>query len=69
MQTLRELYGSYTYNGDPLADDMGGEGGRVHDWRSYVPDELEAMWPTLSPEVRMAVAVVAQIAASNEEWD
>lgn len=54
--------------GDPLADNMGGDASRVHDWRNYV-GVLEAFWPTLSAETRMAVALVAEMQASSEDWD
>lgn len=54
--------------GDAIADDMGGPAGRVHDWRNYV-GEVAEYWPTLSVETRMAVALIADAAASREDWE
>lgn len=45
-----------------------GKGG-VHDWRNHVPGFLQEMWSQLQPETRLAIALVANEAANNEEWD
>ncbi len=58
-----------TVCGDPLADDMGGPAERVHDWRNYIPEELRSNWKDLSPETRLATALVAAHMADREEWD
>lgn len=50
-------------------DDMGGPAGKCHDWRNHVPCGLCCLWPKLSIETRMAIALIAEIAASNEVWD
>jgi len=55
--------------GNPFRDDMGGPPGRVHDWRNYVPDELRKLWPHLSEETRMVVAICCEHQASNEDWE
>ena len=69
MKTIEQVYQSRApYGGDPLADDMGGPAGRVHDWRNYV-DDLDSIWASLSREARMIAAIVAQAAANREEWE
>lgn len=69
MTAIEQIYlDCAPYDGDPLADDMGGPAGRVHDWRNYVGD-LGDVWSALSQEARMAAAIVAQSVASGEEWD
>ena len=69
IKTLVELFDDgKPYDGNPLASDMGGPAGRVHDWRVYLSG-LEDLWPTLSIETKMAVAIVAQAAANCENWD
>lgn len=69
MSGLEKLYAEQApYDGDPLADDMGGPPTRVHDWRNHIGD-LGSVWKTLPREARMAVAMVAQDAALNEEWE
>lgn len=42
---------------------------RVHDWRNYVPECLRKAWPDLLEETRMAVALVCDDVASDEEWE
>lgn len=39
---------------------------RVHDWRKPVPEWAVTAWPKLSPEVRLALALVAGEAAEKE---
>jgi hypothetical protein len=43
--------------------------GRVHDWRNYIMEHLIILWDDLSRETRMAIAMIAQKQASEEEWD
>lgn len=68
MSPLEKLFSETIFDGNPLADDMGGQGGHVHDWRSYVRP-IRDIWSSLSSETRMAVAIVAQTAADSEHWD
>ena len=69
MKTLEQMYDAgKPYCGEPLADDMGGPAGRVHDWRNHIGD-LDEIWSSLSREARMAVAIIAEHAASREEWE
>lgn len=42
---------------------------RVHQWTTYISDELREMWPTFTPEQRAAIARNAAAIASDEEWD
>lgn len=42
---------------------------RVHDWRSYVGERVAALWSTLPPELRLAIADDAQAIADREDWD
>lgn len=41
---------------------------RVHDWRNHAFG-LRDIWHSLSMEAKIAVYLVAEEAASNEEWD
>ena len=69
MTPLESLYASDPpVVGDPLADDLGGPAGRVHDWRNHVCG-LSDIWATLSREARIAAFIIAREAASNEIWD
>lgn len=43
--------------------------GRVHDWRNHVRDGAKEIWSTLTPAQRTALALDAEDAASDEEWD
>lgn len=42
---------------------------RVHDWRNHVGERTQAIWATLTPEQRLAIALDAEDDASNEEWE
>jgi len=41
----------------------------VHDWRTYVSEEIRQNWKTLSIESRCIIINLAQSFADNEEWD
>lgn len=43
--------------------------GRVHDWRNYISDEVQAMWPDFTDEQRMALYRQADSIAEREEWE
>lgn len=43
--------------------------GRVHDWRNYVSEELQRLWPGLDPELRLVLARSADEPAGREDWD
>jgi hypothetical protein len=45
------------------------EGGRVHNWRRYVPDDIREAWGDLTPKERDLVMIMAEYAAAQEEWD
>lgn len=45
------------------------EGGRVHNWRRYVSDDLRAIWETFTDEQKRIIALNADEIAGNEDWD
>ena len=42
---------------------------KCHDWRNHVPTEVADVWKDLSQLERALVALVADHAASSEDWD
>lgn len=42
---------------------------RVHNWRNYISERLQAMWDTFTDEQKAAIAEGAQEAADREDWD
>ena len=42
---------------------------KCNDWRNHVPASIIDVWKTLSGMERALVALVADHAASNEDWD
>jgi hypothetical protein len=46
-----------------------GEESRVHDWRNYIPEELQKVWEDLPIEAKYAAYIVAYEQASKEDWD
>lgn len=42
---------------------------RVHDWRNYVGENVRRIWPALSYDTRLAIALDAQEMADREEWE
>lgn len=66
---IAEMYKRDTpSHGNPLADDMGGPGGDIYDWRKYT-EFMRHLWPKLTRETRMAVSLLAQQLADKEKWD
>ena len=45
------------------------ERGRVMDWRNHVPETWHEVWLEMPEEVRVALYLMAQKAAFNEEWE
>lgn len=45
------------------------EGGRVHNWRNYVNEDLRFIWDTFSNTQKTIIGKNAQEAADREEWD
>lgn len=45
------------------------EGGRIHNWRNHVGEHTRAIWHTLTPEQKVAIARDAEGDASAEEWE
>ena len=46
-----------------------GNAGRVHEWKNYVSEEVQAMWDTFTDDQKQALARQSEDNASNEEWD
>ena len=44
------------------------QGGNVHNWRNHLGC-MKTFWPKLSEETRLAIFIVAEEAADNEEWE
>lgn len=42
---------------------------KCHDWRNHVPDKLVEVWDNLPAAARLAVYLMAEWDAHNEEWD
>jgi hypothetical protein len=40
-----------------------------HEWKKYVSNEFQEMWPMLSPGIKQALARQAQEIAANEDWE
>lgn len=56
------------FTGDP-EDPQWENAGRVHDWRNYINEDLQAIWHTFTPEQRRVIAESAQDTADAEQWD
>ena len=41
----------------------------VHDWRSYITDEVREQWALIDLEARCIVIHIAQACANKESWD
>ena len=42
---------------------------RVHNWRNYVSEELQAMWDTFTDVQKKALAISYDDIASQEDWE
>ena len=42
---------------------------RVHNWRNYVPEELQEIWDTFCDYQKQVLANTFQEIANREEWD
>lgn len=42
---------------------------RVHDWKNYISEELQAAWNTFTLYQKSIIAANAQEQASGEDWD
>lgn len=45
------------------------ERGRVHNWKTYIPEDVRASWDALGYMGRWAAYRVAREMADSEEWD
>lgn len=43
--------------------------GRVHDWRNYIPIELQELWSELTDRERRLVFMFCEKESNDEEWD
>ncbi len=41
----------------------------IHDWRNYVGERMQKVWPTLTLEQQCAIALDMQERADMEGWD
>ena len=55
--------------GDEVTAVVWGDGGRVHNWRNYVPPRLKKIWHHLSMEAKVVIYIMADEQASDEVWD
>ncbi len=44
-------------------------GGRVHNWKNYVSDDIRKIWKQFSFREKRIIASYAEKLAQNEEWD
>lgn len=42
---------------------------RVHEWKNYISEKLQAMWESFTPEQKQAIAESADDVASREDWE
>ena len=45
------------------------ERGSVHDWRNYVPESVQEIWPYLGWGARALAVIMADEQAGDEEWE
>jgi hypothetical protein len=45
------------------------DAGKVHEWKNYISEEVQAMWDTFSDDQKQALARQAEDKADCEEWD
>jgi len=58
-----------TVQGIPVANPEWEKAGKTHDWRNHVGWRTQEIWPYLTTEQRLAIAMDAQDAADREEWE
>jgi hypothetical protein len=54
---------------DDYLDPKWEEGGRVHNWRNYVPENVRAIWDTFTPNQKLVLSLWADDFAGRENWD
>ncbi len=45
------------------------DGGRIHNWRTYVPTKLRKVWHHLGIETKVVIYIMAEDRANEEVWD
>lgn len=60
---------SYTFTPDDFENPDWTSAGKVHEWKNYVTQEVQQLWPTFSSELRAALARQSEAMAGLEEWD
>jgi hypothetical protein len=43
--------------------------GKVHEWKNYIGERLQAIWHTFTDEQKQAIAESADDSAGAEEWE
>ena len=54
---------------NPNWDEFDNERKQVHDWRTYIMDEIREQWDVIELEARCIVIEMAQSCADKESWD
>ncbi len=54
---------------NPEWDDFDSKLKHVHDWRTYITDEVRHNWECIDLEAKCIVIHIAQSCADNERWD
>jgi len=75
-QEIEKLYGSDSLPGEILSqaknpdwDEFYKHNRHVHDWRTYITDEVRENWDNLNLETRCVAINIAQACADRENWD
>lgn len=72
QEAIQSLVDAECHVGKPLetiANPKWDEGSHVHNWRTHVDDEVVDAWEHINTAGRLAILLMAQRLASNEEWD
>lgn len=57
------------YESEDIVNPQWESGGRVHNWKNYVPDDLKDIWHKFSKEQLIVLVETFDTIASNEEWE
>ena len=68
MLTIRELI-SKNQDIASVIDAQFEKARKCHDWRNYIPDEVQEVWRGLSAESKVMAYLVAEVQARQENWD
>ena len=59
----------YGYASQAIVHPRFAEATRVHDWRNYVPEIVQELWPDLSEDAKAIAYLMAEERASSEVWE